>query len=426
MDRIILHVDMNSFYASVECLFRPELKGKPVAVGGDVENRHGIILAKNEEAKNYGVKTAEAIWEAKQKCPDLIILPPNFKSYQYFSKKSREIYNSIDLRVEPFSIDESWIQVDGGNIRSLADGKKIAEDISRRIKNELGLTVSIGVSWNKIFAKFGSDYKKPDAITVIDRKNYKDILYPCDVGDLLYVGRATKKKLNRIGIYTIGHLANASVNELTYCLGKVGRILWVFANGLDMSEVKTFDEETNGNLLAIKSIGNSMTTPRDLTCTDDVKIVVYLLAESVGMRLREAGIFANVVSISVRNKMLQSFTRQIKLRKPTDITKEIAEAALALFQNNYDFADDMAIRSMGVRTMSLVPKTTPIQLDFYHDEAKRMKQKKLEETMDQLRGRYGNNAIRRGITLGDSLFTPMDVKNDNVIHPMGYFQEVRK
>lgn len=424
MNRVILHSDMNSFYASVECLYHPEYAGKPVAVGGDVENRHGIILAKNQEAKKYDVKTAEALWEARAKCPDLIIVPPNFKLYQRFSKMARNIYYQYTDRVEPFGLDEAWLDVTS-NVGDITSGYQIAQEIRQRIKSELGLTVSIGVSWNKIFAKFGSDYKKPDAVTLIGPKNYQGIVYGQDVGDLLYVGRATRKKLRGIGILTIGQLAMTPVDVLRERLGKMGEVLSIFARGLDASEVKVFDPEANDNDLVVKSIGNSMTTPRDLTTYDDVKLVTYLLSESVGMRLREAGYLSSVIGISVRDKELKSFTRQRKIKRPSDLTREIAEAALDVFRTNYNMDKDMAIRSMGVRAMSLVPTTTPIQVDLFTDENKRIKLRSLEKTLDTLKSRYGNNAVRRGLTIGDNLMSTMDIKKDNVIHPIGYFQESR-
>lgn len=422
-DRIILHSDMNSFYASCECLYHPEFAGKPVAVGGDPESRHGIILAKNQEAKKYGVKTAEALWEAYAKCPDLIIVKPNYSLYQRFSRKARMIYYDYTDQVEPFGLDESWLDVTKSTYLHKT-GEEIAEEISHRIKNELGLTVSIGVSWNKIFAKFGSDYKKPDAITVINRKNYKDIVFPQDVGELLYVGRATRRKLRGIGIYSVGQLARAPIETLRNKLGKMGEVLWTFANGLDISGVKVFDVDAADNDLVIKSIGNSMTTPRDLVCVNDVKLVTYLLAESVGMRLREAGLFCKTIGLSVRNKELQSFTRQMRLDKPTDLTQELAKADIELFLRNYNFHNDMAIRSIGIRAMDLVPNTTPIQVDLFGDETRRLRLAKLDQAIDKIRNRYGNNAVRRGITLGDELMTALDIKKDNVIHPVGYFQKV--
>ncbi|WP_414150296.1 DNA polymerase IV [Acetobacterium carbinolicum] len=417
MDRVILHSDMNSFYASVECLYNPEIRDKPVAVGGNPEKRHGIILAKNEKAKKAGVKTGETLGQALGKCPNLVIVRPNYERYLRYSKLSRGIYNRYSDQVEPFGLDESWIDVTN-SIKLHGSGEKIANKISSEIKDELGVTVSIGISWNKIFAKYGSDYKKPDAITIITRDNYKQIVWEQDVGDLLYVGRSTKNKLRKYGIYTIGQLASTSVDFLVTVFGKMGVVLWRFANGLDDSPVKPFDEHYNGNERLIKSIGNSITTPRDLKNLRDVKIIIYMLTESVAMRLRETGCYCQTVAIHVRNKELYSFTRQIKLQKPSDLTNEIARAAIDLFVRNYDFSSD--IRSMGVRVTDLVPDSTPIQLDLFGNEELRVRQARLDDTIDGLRKRFGNLAIRRALTIDDQMGN-LDAKKDHVIYPIGYF-----
>ncbi|HEY5556267.1 DNA polymerase IV [Acetobacterium sp.] len=417
MERVILHSDINCFYANVECLYHPELRDLPVAVGGNPEKRHGIILAKNQKAKEAGVKTGEVLWQARAKCPDLVILPPNYDLYLKFSRLARKIYNRYSDQVEPFGVDEAWVSVTN-SAKLHGGGEEIARKISHDIQDQLGVTVSIGVSWNKIFAKFGSDYKKPNAITVINRDNFKQIVWEQEVGDLLYVGRSTKKKLFKYGIYTIGQLANASVDFLVLQFGKMGAVLWRFANGLDDSPVKCFDEDYNGNERIIKSIGNSITTPRDLKNLEDVKLIMYMLTESVAMRLRETGCFCQTVAIHVRNKELNSFTRQAKLSKPSDITNEIAEAAIHLFKQNYDFSSD--IRSLGVRVADLVPDTIPIQLDVFGREQERMRMEQLDNTVDHLRKRFGNLSIRRAITIGDQM-SCLDPKKDHVIHPVGYF-----
>jgi len=417
MERVIIHSDMNSFYANVECLYNPKIRDLPVAVGGNPEKRHGIILAKNEKAKKAGIKTGEALWQALGKCPDLVIVPPNYERYLRYSKLSRKIYNRYTDQVEPFGLDECWLDVTN-SVKIHGSGEEIAQKISLEIQDELGVTVSIGVSWNKIFAKFGSDYKKPNAITVINRVNYKKIVWEQEAGDLLYVGRATKKKLLKYGIYTIGQLAESSLDFLVLVFGKMGAVLWRFANGLDDSPVKSFDEHYNGNERFIKSIGNSITTPRDLKNLRDVKLIIYMLTESVAMRLRETGCYCLTVAIHVRNKELYSFTRQVKLDKPSDITNEIAKAAIELFEKNYDFSLD--IRSMGVRVADLVPNTIPIQLDVFGREEERLRLAELDTTVDGLRKRFGNLSIQRAITLGDQM-SCLDPKKDHVIHPIGYF-----
>lgn len=330
--RTILHSDMNSCYASIELLHHPELRGKPLAVGGDPEARHGIVLAKDQIAKKAGIQTGMALWQARQVCPDIVFVPPRMDLYLRYSRLAHEIYAEYTDLQEPYGIDESWLDVTNSTRLKgdEGDGVAIANEISNRIKFELGITVSIGVSWNKIFAKLGSDYKKPDAITEISRENYKRIVWGLPASDLLYVGNSTKRKLNMLGVKTIGDLANADTDMLKSMLGKMGLILKLFANGDDETPVSK--ENTHA---PIKNIGNSTTTPRDLTCFEDVAIVLYVLAESVAARLRDNHFVCHVVEISIRDNELYSFTRQKKIENPTDITTEIAEATIRLFWDNY-------------------------------------------------------------------------------------------
>ena len=417
--RIILHSDMNSFYASCEALYHPEFLNCPLAVGGDEKNRHGIILAKNQLAKGYGVKTGEALWEARKKCPDLVIVPPNFERYHRFSKKAKKIYYDYTNQVESYGLDECWLDCTGSKIHG--SGEEIAHKIRNRIKTELGLTVSIGVSYNKIFAKFGSDYKKPDAVTVITPQNYKTLVWDQPVEDLLYVGRATKKKLCGVGINTIGKLAQVSPEILERKLGKMGRVLWGFANGLDDSPVKAMSESKFDNQRLVKSISNGITTPRDLENIDDVKMVLGILGESVAMRLREAQCTGQVIGIQVRGKSLRSFTRQVKLDRPTNITKEIIQSAVALFKRNYDFSEP--IRSLGVQVSDLTFGDFPIQISLFEDIEERQKQESLDKTLDGLKKRFGNTIVQRGSAMplkGDWL-RGKDPKKDHIIHPLGYF-----
>lgn len=416
-ERVILHSDMNGFYASCECLYHPELRGKPVAVGGDAENRHGIILAKNEIAKKYNIRTGEVLWQAKQKCPELVILKPNYALYQRFSKKARQLYYEYTDQVEPFGLDEAWLDCTNST-QLFGSGEEIAQEIRSRIKEELGLTVSIGVSWNKIFAKFGSDYKKPDAVTVINRDNYKDIIWNQPVGDLLYVGPATKQKLMSIGVTTVGRLAQMKRERLELEFGKMGTILYEFANGLDQSPVKKMNSTVLDNYREIKSIGNSTTTPRDLVNMREFKLVLCTLAESVAARLREINCLAKVVEVHIRYKSLHGFTRQKKLFTPTDLTHIIIEKAEELFIENYDFSTP--IRSLGVRVSDLVPSLKPRQLSFFDHPVQQKKDHGLDLAIDRLRGRYGNQCVRKGITIGDDM-SKLDPKKDNTIHPTGYF-----
>ena len=298
MNRTILHSDCNCFYVSVELLHHPELRGKPVAVGGDPEARHGIVLTADYTAKRYGVKTGMALWQAKQVCPDITFLPPRMDLYLRFSRMAQEIYADYTDKREPYGIDESWLDVtDSATLKG--DGFHIAQEISSRMKKELGITVSVGVSFNKIFAKLGSDYKKPDAITTMYEDEFQRKAWCLPVSDLLYVGNATNKKLYSMGIRTIGDLAESDETLLVRKLGKMGSILWAFANGYDESPVKL--ENTSA---PVKSVGNSTTTPRDMETDEDVKIVLYILAESVAARLRENGFRCRTVEISVRDKEL--------------------------------------------------------------------------------------------------------------------------
>ena len=414
MNRVILHSDMNNCYASIELLHHPELRGKPLAVGGDPEARHGIVLAKDMLAKKAGVKTGMALWQARQVCPNIIFVPPRMDLYLRFSRLAHQIYADYTDQQEAFGIDESWLDVTH-SASCKGDGFVIAQEISRRMKEELGVTVSIGVSWNKIFAKFGSDYKKPDAITVIDPDNYKEIVWRQPVEDLLYVGRATKRKLNGYGITTIGQLAETDPELLHRWLGKMGYVLSVFANGQDQTPVnhEAYD-------VPIKSIGNSTTTPRDLVNEEDVKIIVYVLAESVSARLRENNFKCNVVEISVRDNELYSFTRQQKIKSPTDITGEIAEAAMKLFHENYHW--QKPIRSVGVRACNLISANTPVQLDLFLDEQRREKEHKLDIAVDVIRRRFGFDSIQRGLMYQDRLLSKINAKEDHTVHPHGYFE----
>lgn len=413
MERIILHSDLNSFYASVECMRNPEIRDKPVAVGGSVEQRHGIILAKNLIAKGYGVKTGEAIWQARQKCPDLIVLPPDYKTYLYFSSEARRIYSCYTDLVEAFGIDECWLDVTE-SCKLFGDGEYIADEIRERIKKELGITSSIGVSYNKIFAKLGSDIKKPDAITVITKDNFKQRVWPLPVSDLLYVGRSTAKKLVNIGIYTIGDLANLNLSFLKKLLGKWGETLWIFANGFDTVPVMKSDQYGT-----IKGIGNSMTTPRDLVNNEDVKLLLYVLSESVSERLRKYNFKGSTVQVYIRDNELNSIDRQAKLDFSTCVTEDIADKAYEIFLNNWKW--ERPIRSIGVRVTDLVTADTYVQLSLFYDEKQKQKKEQLEYSIDEIRRRFGHYSVQRALVLKDKALNANPVE-DNVIFPVPYFK----
>ncbi|MEG0190199.1 MAG: DNA polymerase IV [Lachnospiraceae bacterium] len=411
--RTILHSDINSCYASIEHLHHPQLSGKPIAVGGDPEARHGIVLTADYMAKKRGVKTGMALWQAKQVCPEITFISPRMDLYLRFSRMAHEIYGEYTDLQEPYGIDESWLDVTA-SASLKGDGYKIAEKISNRMKSELGITVSIGVSFNKIFAKLGSDYKKPDAITTMYQDEFKSKAWKLPASDLLYVGRSTNQKLCRLGIKTIGDLAETDESILQSQLGKMGSILWAFANGYDDSPVKV--ENTRA---PIKSVGNSTTTPRDLENDEDVKIVLYILAESVATRLRENGFKCKVVEISVRDNELLSFTRQHKISNATNITKEIAEEAYRIFKESYNWRKP--IRSLGVRGADLVNDNYWEQIDLFSSVELREKQEKMDQTVDDIRRRFGFYSVQRGLMYRDRILSAVNAKEDHTVHPHGYF-----
>lgn len=413
VDRTILHSDINCCYAAIEHLYHPELAGKPLAVGGDPEARHGIVLTADYIAKKYGVKTGMALWEAKQCCPAINFVPPRMDLYLRFSRMAHEIYGEYTDLQEAFGIDESWLDVTESVIIK-GDGYKIAQEISNRMKSELGITVSIGVSFNKIYAKLGSDYKKPDAITTMYRDEFRQKAWPLLVSDLLCVGRKTAAKLYKVGINTIGDLANTDEKILHSLLGKRGTVLWVFANGYDDSPVKK--ENTHA---PIKSISNSVTTPRDLINNQDVKIVITILAESVAARLRENGFKCRVVEISFRDTDLFSCSRQRKLGNATNVTKEIAEEAYRLFLENYNW--QKPIRSIGVRGADLVNDNYWEQIDLFSSMEYREKQMKMDIVVDDIRRRYGFYSVQRGLMYFDRRLSSVDAKGEHTVHPHSYF-----
>ena len=393
-DRTILHSDLNSFYASVEIRNDPALADQPVAVGGDEQARHGIVLAANQLAKRHGIRTAEALWSARRKCPELVIVRPHFDEYARFSQAVRQIYLDYTSQIEPMSLDEAFLDVTGS--RSLfGDGETIAHTIRRRVKRELGLTVSVGVSFNKIFAKLGSDYKKPDAVTVFSRENYRALVWPQPAANLLYVGRATAKKLAGIGVHTIGDLAAADPAALHMLLGKMGPMLHAYANGWDRSPVAEYAAREEA-----KSIGNMVTAPRDICTPRDADLVLWPLCESVAHRLRRHGLCAGSLSLYIRDVQLEVHTRQCQLAPPTWLARELMEHARALLARHYKWK--LPIRTLGVSAGELIPAdAVSLQLDLEGTAEKRDKLERIERAMDGLKDRYGAAAVRRGTELID-------------------------
>jgi len=415
MDKLILHCDLNSFFATASLVDKPELHDVPVVVAGDPKKRHGIILAKNMPAKRKGVSTAESIWKAMQKCPDLVILPPDYKLYMKYSEMVKEIYYRFTGNVEPFGIDECWLDISKLN-KDISYAEKIAYEIKEAVKAETKLTLSAGVSFSKIFAKLGSDYKKPDAVTVISRENYKDIAWTLPVGDLLYVGRATKRKLNNIAVNTIGDLAKASPHVLKVLLGKNGLILKNFANGEDGSLVKSTDYA-----YGFKGIGNSMTTKRDLLYDYDVNIAFLLLSEMVSKRMRAQHVATRCVCIYLRDKDLKHISRQRKLTTPTFISDEIKDVCMELYATNWDIAD-RPIRSIGVRTTDFTSISSARQISFF-DSLNRMHLEALEFAKDKIILRYGKDAVIRAIFLDKTSPQEGGHKEQHVVHPLSFFRK---
>ena len=410
--KIIFHVDMNSFYASVECLYRPDLRHLPLAVGGSSKRRNGIILAKNELAKAYGVKTAEALWEARNKCPDLVIVPPDYELYMYYSERSREIYRDYTPLIESYGLDEAWLDLSGLDLNySLAS--YLAKEMHERVVAELGVCVSIGVSWNKVFAKMASGLAKPDGTCIITEDNYQDRIWPLDISKLFYVGRAYTRKFKRIGINTIKDLALADKDLIEANFGKVGLMLKSFARGEDLSVIHSDKEEEE-----IKSISNSITTARDIEGLADVKLVLGILADSVAARMREAGFLAKTISISMRSTELESKRVQTSLSAPTDLTVEILNTAIALYKENYNL--HLPLRSLALRASNL-ETISPEQLDFIPASDYKKQSARVDRTIDSLRRRFGYDKILRASSLSDEI-GHIDAKNTHIISPISFIK----
>ena len=402
--RTILHSDLNNFYASVELLKHPESKGMPVVVCGNVEDRHGIVLAKNMIAKEYGVKTGDVLWEAKRKCSgNIVSYTADHESYLRVSRAVRAIYARFTDHIESFGIDECWLDVTD-SVKMFGSGYSIADKIRRAVKEEIGITVSIGVSFNKVFAKLGSDMKKPDAITEITPKNYKDTVWKLPAEDMLYVGRATKNKLNSIGIHTIGDLANTDEKVLKSLLGVWGTTLYSYANGLDQTPVhdKKSDDE-------VKSIGNSLTDYKDLENFEEVKTLIMLLAESVASRLREHGVGkAKTVKLTVTDNLLMSYGKQAKLNHPTRTAGDIASCSYQIFNELYTW--ERPVRAIGVSVCDFTYDKE--QLDLYFDNDKEERTEKLDKVVDNLRLKYGNGVLKRATVMQDKRLAQKDVKGN--------------
>ena len=415
MDRVILHCDANSFYASCELVYRPAWRGLPFAVCGSTEERHGIVLAATREAKARGVRTAMVNWEARQVCPDLITVPPDYGRYIYFSRRLRDIYEQYTDRVEPFGLDECWLDISGRGI-DIQAGMRLADTLRARVKEELGLTLSVGVSYNKPFAKLGSDYKKPDATTLISRDNYKDIVWPLAVDELIGIGHRMKRKLEARWITTIGELARQDPQAMSGWLGKMGLILQRFAAGEDATPVMRAIESPE-----IKSIGNSITAPLDMYTLKDAYCVMFVLADSVGARLRDAGMRGKCVSVMVRDSEMHFFSAQKSVDFFTAQAEEIVPVAMRLLHAK-GFDTLLPYRSLGLAVGSLELATRPEQLDLLGRSAKRDKLARLSEAVDSIHLRFGERAIERGLALSNPIYNTILPKVDHVVHPVGFLR----
>lgn len=382
-DRVILHCDMNSFFCSVELLDHPELKDKPCAVSGSVEDRHGIILAKNDLAKKFNVLTAETVWQAKRKCPDLILLPSHHEKYREYFYKINEIYLRFTDLVEPFSIDESWLDVTGST-KLFGDGKTIGDTIRETVKRELGLTLSCGVSYNKIFAKMGSDYKKPDATTLITRDNFKDILFPLPSSDMFFCGKKTAERLKTIGINTIGDIAKTDKKVLMDFLGKTGEMLYIYTNGLDTSPVMPY-----GYREKAKSLGHGMTFRRNLLTEEDILVAVTALADEVSSGLRKEKAKAFGIKVDILDPYFKKITRQKKLLTATNLSEDIKKESLKLISENWKRNEP--IRQITITGINLVDENESSQLNLFSTMDER--EEKKEKIMDEIRKKFGSTSV---------------------------------
>ena len=389
--RTILHCDCNNFFASVELLKFPELRDKPVAVAGDPEGRHGIILAKNMIAKRMGVQTAETIWQAQKKCPNLVLLPPHHDEYEAVSRRVNEIYCSVTDQVEPFSVDESWLDVTGSQ-RLFGDGKTIADELRRRVREDVGITISVGVSDNKAWAKLGSDYKKPDATTVITRENVADILHPLPIQDMLFVGRAAAEVLRRHGVVNIGMLAAAPRDSLVRWLGKQGESLWAMANGLDDSPVRRWGESD-----AVKSVGNGMTYPHDLKGEEAWKAGLMPLCDSVGSRLRAQHLKCRTVTLQIKDPQFKVISRQKTLPMPTNLTKVLFRETLGILRQCWPADAPIRLLTVTASTLCHEGEEEAAQLSFLSEvKPDDPRQARIEQAIDGVRRRFGKEAISPG------------------------------
>lgn len=387
-DCIILHCDLNNFFASVSLLSNPTLYDMPVAVCGSVEARHGIVLAKNEIAKKFGVKTAEAVWEAKRKCPDLVTLSPDYKKYHEYSVAAQKIYQRYTDLIEPFGIDECWLDVTGSTML-FGNGEQIAERIRKEIKRELGITISVGVSFNKVFAKLGSDMKKPDAVTVISRENFKQKVWSLPVGDLLFVGKSTAQKLNQNGIFTVGDVTKCDDTMLTRLLGKAGGQLKRYALGEDSSPVVPPSPDD-----VPKSVGRTVTPPKDITTRENVWKIYISISEEISEILHAKGLYAATIQVHTRDTNLKTKEYSCTLTNPLNTSILLAREAMKIFEKNYNWA--LPLRSVGFRVTNLKSDNVAFQQDIFSNDGNNEREEKIENSILNVRKKFGTDSVKRG------------------------------
>lgn len=416
MERWIIHSDINHCYAQIEEMMYPELRNVPMAVGGHEEDRHGIILAKNDLAKKYHIKTGESLRDAFQKCPELLIVPPHYDDYLFYTEEVKRIYREYSDKVESFGLDEAWIDITGTEKLFHKTAMELAEEIQRRVFKELGLTVSMGLSFNKVFSKLGSDLDKKQGLAVITRDNFKDMVFPLPVADILYIGKATSSQLNERNIYTLGDLALSSKEYIKSFLGKNGEMVWLFANGYDTLSV-------NSSQQVIKSVGNGITAKHDIHTIEEAKIVLSMLAESVAKRLRQSNKLGSVISIGMRYKDLQGLSRQKRVDTPTNIAQEILDMGMILLRDNWNMA--IPLRSLSISVSSLVEKETyAYQMSLFNtaNEEDRYEQLHLEEVIQEIKERWGEKSIKYGHSLLDEELSDFSTQLGMDIHPPGFLR----
>ena len=416
MERWIIHSDINHCYAQIEEMMYPELRNVPMAIGGHEEDRHGIILAKNDLAKKYHIKTGESLRDAFQKCPELLIVPPDYDDYLFYTEEVKRIYREYSDKVESFGLDEAWIDITGTEKLFHKTAMELAEEIQRRVFKELGLTVSMGLSFNKVFAKLGSDLDKKQGLAVITRDNFKDMVFPLPVADILYIGKATSSQLNERNIYTLGDLALSSKEYIKSFLGKNGEMVWLFANGYDTLSV-------NSSQQVIKSVGNGITAKHDIHTIEEAKIVLSMLAESVAKRLRQSNKLGSVISIGMRYKDLQGLSRQKRVDTPTNIAQEILDMVMILLRDNWNMA--IPLRSLSISVSSLVEKETyAYQMSLFNtaNEEDRYEQLHLEEIIQEIKERWGEKSIKYGHSLLDEELSDFSTQLGMDIHPPGFLR----